>query len=450
MSASGAGTWTPGLGGAGFSSGEVAVLVRGVRDRQHLSALLAVLQGIRGVEAIAVQLFERPDAPLLSVRLARPLPLAAEIRGALGRSVTSCALVGGRIEVVLARQGRAGSRPEAWGAPPRVDHRARTGPAGTARPWARAAGGAPWTAPVDPEPRMPPRRVRRTEPAGTASGGAPAAAAPSSRSPHPATPVTPGPPALPADLLPATMAEAFAAEHELSVMVVGRDRRIRAAYGGLHRRSPRGRGDLAGLPVEQLTTREHRAGLLARVDAALGGASGAMVTRSGSSERTYAVTFNPVLDGERVVACMMVTRDVSRHQRDQALRTELTDVFETTFEDSPVGMALLSPTGQWLRVNGALCRLLRRDADALVGASLRELTHPDDLDRENALLYEVVASHAGGYEVEKRFVLGDDRTLRAYVRMSPIRAAQGAVRGFVAHVVDAERWGGRPAGPAAD
>jgi PAS domain-containing protein len=49
------------------------------------------------------------------------------------------------------------------------------------------------------------------------------------------------------------------------------------------------------------------------------------------------------------------------------------------FTGSLVGMGLLDLDGRWLEVNPALCRLLGRDADGLLGHSLLEVTHPDDV-----------------------------------------------------------------------
>ena len=54
---------------------------------------------------------------------------------------------------------------------------------------------------------------------------------------------------------------------------------------------------------------------------------------------------------------------------------ELLDVFE----HASAGLAIGTPEGVLVRVNPALCELLGRSADELIGADLRDFTHPDDL-----------------------------------------------------------------------
>ena len=51
---------------------------------------------------------------------------------------------------------------------------------------------------------------------------------------------------------------------------------------------------------------------------------------------------------------------------------------EAAFDAMPIGMALFNTDGEYVRVNGALCELLGRRADELIGRRDQELTHPDD------------------------------------------------------------------------
>ena len=51
---------------------------------------------------------------------------------------------------------------------------------------------------------------------------------------------------------------------------------------------------------------------------------------------------------------------------------------DLAFDAMPIGMALFKTDGEYVRVNGALCELLGRGADELLGMRDQELTHPDD------------------------------------------------------------------------
>ena len=58
----------------------------------------------------------------------------------------------------------------------------------------------------------------------------------------------------------------------------------------------------------------------------------------------------------------------------------LADQFRVAFENSPVGTGLISSDGVWLRANPAIARLLGQPLSRLVGASVRDSVHPDDVD----------------------------------------------------------------------
>lgn len=52
---------------------------------------------------------------------------------------------------------------------------------------------------------------------------------------------------------------------------------------------------------------------------------------------------------------------------------------ETAFSEAPLGIALIGLDGRYLRVNRALCEMLGRAEDELVGSTSAPFTHPDDL-----------------------------------------------------------------------
>ncbi|MEJ7618954.1 MAG: PAS domain S-box protein [Pyrinomonadaceae bacterium] len=53
--------------------------------------------------------------------------------------------------------------------------------------------------------------------------------------------------------------------------------------------------------------------------------------------------------------------------------------FRSAFDHAPIGMALVSPTGRFMRVNSALRTIVGRREDELLAMNFQALTHPDDL-----------------------------------------------------------------------
>ena len=62
----------------------------------------------------------------------------------------------------------------------------------------------------------------------------------------------------------------------------------------------------------------------------------------------------------------------------------------SAFDNAPVGMAVLTPSGVVTACNAAMGRLLDRPPAELVGGTFFDVTHADDLDEPGAL-----RAHAG-------------------------------------------------------
>jgi PAS domain S-box-containing protein len=78
--------------------------------------------------------------------------------------------------------------------------------------------------------------------------------------------------------------------------------------------------------------------------------------------------------------------------------------FRATFDTAAVGVAHMAPDGRWLRVNGALCRVLGYPADELLTKSFRDLTYPDDLAADLAQVELMSEGKIDTYNIEKRYL----------------------------------------------
>src|SRR5215207_5880285 len=116
------------------------------------------------------------------------------------------------------------------------------------------------------------------------------------------------------------------------------------------------------------------------------------------------------------------------------LKRESESRFRRGFADSPVGMAILSSDWRWLEVNDALCRLLARSRDELVGRSPAEATHPDDIAPSRAVVDRALGG-ALHQELLKRYVRPDGEVVWAAVDSVYVPARRGD-GWFYSHVQD--------------
>ena len=112
------------------------------------------------------------------------------------------------------------------------------------------------------------------------------------------------------------------------------------------------------------------------------------------------------------------------------------DLLRSAFDRAPIGMTLVAPDGRWLRVNDEFCRMLGEPREELVGAAVRDFTHPDDRPDDQAYWEAVAAGGSGRQEGSKRYLRRDGAILTVTVSADVVRDDAGAPLYAVAHVQD--------------
>ncbi len=98
--------------------------------------------------------------------------------------------------------------------------------------------------------------------------------------------------------------------------------------------------------------------------------------------------------------------------------------FRSIFEQARLGMATVTPEGQYLQVNQALCRFLGYERDELLKMTVFDVTHPDDRARTRQVIKESLAG-SGELEMEKRYLRKDGSTAWGYFTATWLRDASG-------------------------
>lgn len=105
------------------------------------------------------------------------------------------------------------------------------------------------------------------------------------------------------------------------------------------------------------------------------------------------------------------------------------------FAHAAVGLSEISPEGEVIRVNDALCRMLGRSREELLGATVATVTHPDDLPHSIAVLQRVLTD-GGVAGLDKRYLRPDGEIVWANSTLTRLEDAQGAPRSIIAVTVD--------------
>jgi PAS domain S-box-containing protein len=78
--------------------------------------------------------------------------------------------------------------------------------------------------------------------------------------------------------------------------------------------------------------------------------------------------------------------------------------FRSAFENSAIGMALVSAEGRFIKVNPELCKMLGYPEKELVQITFPEITHPDDLADNVTNLKRLFSGEIQRYQGEKRYI----------------------------------------------
>lgn len=112
-----------------------------------------------------------------------------------------------------------------------------------------------------------------------------------------------------------------------------------------------------------------------------------------------------------VVRVVGVCQDVTELVRTQRARIEADMRFRSAFENAPIGIALVNfddpRNPRFTEVNRALCELTEHRETELVGSSMSQFCHPEDVDIDMPMRERLLAGEIDRYTSQKRCVRGD-------------------------------------------
>ncbi|MGO9532720.1 MAG: PAS domain S-box protein [Syntrophobacteraceae bacterium] len=123
--------------------------------------------------------------------------------------------------------------------------------------------------------------------------------------------------------------------------------------------------------------------------------------------------------------------DITERRATEMALLESEELYRITFELAAVGIAHLTPDGRWLRVNHRLCEITGYSREELLRKQFQELTHPDDLDSDLALMGQVLASEIETYTKEKRYIKRDGSVIWISLTVALKREDDGRPNFFI-------------------
>nr|WP_227467240.1 ATP-binding protein [Nocardioides lijunqiniae] len=111
-------------------------------------------------------------------------------------------------------------------------------------------------------------------------------------------------------------------------------------------------------------------------------------------------------------------------------------MWNLTLQHSPIGMALVAPDGRLLRVNPAMGDMLGYDAEQLAQGGFQEITHPNDLAGDLAMVQRCLDGDIDSFRLRKRYLHRDGHVVWGDLSAALVRGTDGRPLHFISQILD--------------
>jgi PAS domain S-box-containing protein len=131
-----------------------------------------------------------------------------------------------------------------------------------------------------------------------------------------------------------------------------------------------------------------------------------------------------------------IVRDVTQSKQIEEALIKSEERFRQYFNLGLVGMAIESPSGEWLEVNDKLCEMFGYSREELLQVHWKDLTHPDDIVKDLTLFDQLQRGKINHYRLEKRYIHKNGEIIHAVLSAGCTRAAGSEISSIFLLVVD--------------
>jgi diguanylate cyclase (GGDEF)-like protein/PAS domain S-box-containing protein len=120
----------------------------------------------------------------------------------------------------------------------------------------------------------------------------------------------------------------------------------------------------------------------------------------------------------------------------RAAEHEAQEFFRCSFEEAPIGMAIIGLDGCYRRVNDAFCAMLGFSREQLTGQPSERTAHPEDVGADADARRRLLEGDATSDRRERRYLHASGHVIWADVNLTLIRGADGPPVHFISQVQD--------------
>lgn len=133
---------------------------------------------------------------------------------------------------------------------------------------------------------------------------------------------------------------------------------------------------------------------------------------------------------------LTVVRNINERKKAESLLIENEFLFRIQFNNSNIGIAIVTPEGHIIRANKKICNTLGYSEEELQEKHWVEYSSLDNAEYENALLSKMVSGEIDGYEIDKQFIKKDGENINTHLSLSCFRNQDSSIHYIIAHIFD--------------
>jgi PAS domain S-box-containing protein len=137
-----------------------------------------------------------------------------------------------------------------------------------------------------------------------------------------------------------------------------------------------------------------------------------------------------------IIGYQGVLTDISdRKNSEESLRVS-EEMFRSAFNNTAIGMSLVSPEGRFIEVNAAICNLFGYSESELLQLTFLDITHPDDQHQSMELAKKLIRGEIQNDSFEKRYYNKQGQVVWGLVSVSIVRDSHEQPLYLVAQIQD--------------
>lgn len=163
------------------------------------------------------------------------------------------------------------------------------------------------------------------------------------------------------------------------------------------------------------------------------------VRRPDGSVRLLVCDVWEVREGDEALGRFLVIIDETERLEAEARLVARETRYVDVFDNAPVGLAIVSPSGFFIEANAAYHDILDYPHGSLRGRRTSEVTIAEDQPASADRMARMVAGELDGYRLEKRYRRRDGTPVWTELHVSAVRGEAGELRFFVGLINDISR-----------